>query len=77
LTKSAFIASTQDHSFIRPGTNEFLAIPSESVDYAVIEKCPGSEFSIKMVGLDAGWNDLGAWEAVWQVGDQDADGMWL
>ena len=60
--------------FIRPGKEEFKAIPSESIDYAVIEKCPQSQFPIKMVELDAGWNDLGAWDAVWQVGQQDEDG---
>lgn len=59
---------------IRPGKEEFKSIPSESIDYAVIEKCPHSEFTIKMVELDAGWNDLGAWDAVWQVGKQDAEG---
>jgi mannose-1-phosphate guanylyltransferase/mannose-6-phosphate isomerase len=51
-----------------------MSIPSESIDYAVIEKCPGSKIPIKMVELDAGWNDLGAWDAVWQVGNQDQDG---
>jgi mannose-1-phosphate guanylyltransferase/mannose-6-phosphate isomerase len=63
--------------FIRPGKEEFKAIPSESIDYAVIEKCPniqGGQYNIKMVELDAGWNDLGAWDAVWQVGKQDQDG---
>jgi mannose-1-phosphate guanylyltransferase/mannose-6-phosphate isomerase len=60
--------------FIRPGQEEFKAIPSESIDYAVIDKCPGSNFAIKMVELDAGWSDLGAWDAVWQVGKQDQDG---
>lgn len=60
--------------FIRPDKALFEGIPSESIDYAVIEKCPGSQFPIKMVELDAGWNDLGAWDAVWQVGKQDADG---
>ena len=73
-TEAAFSASTQDNTFVRPDKNKFLAIPSESVDYAVIEKCPGSDFPIKMVSLDAGWNDLGAWDAVWQVGNQDAHG---
>jgi mannose-1-phosphate guanylyltransferase/mannose-6-phosphate isomerase len=33
-----------------------------------------SAFSLKMVPLDAGWNDLGAWDAVWQVGEKDAQG---
>ena len=60
--------------FVRPGKEEFKSIPSESIDYAVIEKCPGSIYPIKMVELDAGWNDLGAWDAVWQVGKQDQDG---
>jgi mannose-1-phosphate guanylyltransferase/mannose-6-phosphate isomerase len=60
--------------FVRPGKEEFKSIPSESIDYAVIEKCPGSAYPIKMVELDAGWNDLGAWDAVWQVGKQDSDG---
>jgi mannose-1-phosphate guanylyltransferase / mannose-6-phosphate isomerase len=46
-------------------------VPSESVDYAVMEKCPGSGIDIRMVALDAGWNDLGSWEAVWQVADKD------
>lgn len=39
-----------------------------------MEKCPGSEFPNQMVALDCGWSDLGAWDAVWQVGQQDAQG---
>jgi mannose-1-phosphate guanylyltransferase/mannose-6-phosphate isomerase len=60
--------------FIRPDKELFNQIPSESIDYAVIEKCPGSQFQVKMVELNAGWNDLGAWDAVWQVGSPDAQG---
>jgi mannose-1-phosphate guanylyltransferase/mannose-6-phosphate isomerase len=59
---------------IRPDPAAFNVIPSDSIDYAVIERCPGSRFVIKMVTLDVGWNDLGAWDAVWQVGSQDAQG---
>lgn len=78
-TQTAWLAKTEDHSgdatFIRPDKTMFNAIPSESIDYAVIEKCPGNpKFPIKMVELDAGWNDLGAWDAVWQVGKQDQAG---
>ena len=58
-------------SFIRPGKAAFHQIPAESVDFAVMEKCPGSAFPIKMVSLDAGWSDLGAWDAVWQVMSKD------
>lgn len=77
-TQKAWQKKSEDASggvnFIRPGKAEFEAIPSESIDYAVIEKCPQSHFPIKMVELNAGWNDLGAWDAVWQVGKQDENG---
>ena len=49
-------------------------MPAESVDYAVMERCPGSDIPLHMVPLDAGWNDLGAWDAVWQVAPKDAAG---
>jgi mannose-1-phosphate guanylyltransferase/mannose-6-phosphate isomerase len=74
-TREAWSAKSVDASFVRPGKDQFAAIPSESVDYAVMEKCPGStDFDIRMVPLAAGWSDLGAWDAVWQVSDKDADG---
>jgi mannose-1-phosphate guanylyltransferase / mannose-6-phosphate isomerase len=73
-TQAAWAAKTQDGSFLRPGKAEFTAIPADSVDYAVMEYCPGSAFSIKMVPLDAGWSDLGAWDAVWNVLPKDEYG---
>jgi mannose-1-phosphate guanylyltransferase/mannose-6-phosphate isomerase len=77
-TKKAWEARVIDASgdavFVRPNPELFNAIPSESIDYAVIEKCPESTYPIQMVALDAGWNDLGAWDAVWQVGAQDNQG---
>ena len=60
--------------FIRPGKAEFAAIPAESIDYAVMEHCPGSSQPISMVPLDAGWSDLGAWDAVWNVLPKDENG---
>jgi mannose-1-phosphate guanylyltransferase / mannose-6-phosphate isomerase len=73
-TAVAWNGKAQDNTFIRPGKAEFTAIPSESIDYAVMEQCPASGRPIKMVPLDAGWNDLGAWDAVWSVLDKDANG---
>ena len=73
-TENAFNQSTLDQHFIRPNDKLFLEIPSESVDYAVIDKCPGSEFEIRVIPLNAGWNDLGTWDAVWQVGEKDQNG---
>lgn len=66
--------------FIRPGKAEFAAIPAESIDYAVMEllttqsSALSPRHSLKMVPLDAGWNDLGAWDAVWQVLPKDDNG---
>ena len=81
VSEAAWVARQTDKAgateFIRPDKAIFKTIPSESIDYAVIEKCPGSAssgFKIKMVELNAGWNDLGAWDAVWQVGKKDAQG---
>ena len=77
-TQKAWQKKSEDVSgglnFIRPGKSEFECIPSDSIDYAVIEKCPQSRYPVKMVELKAGWNDLGAWDAVWHIGKQDANG---
>ena len=73
-TQTAWQSKTSDAKFVRPGKEEFAAVPSESIDYAVMEHCPGSPFAINMVALDAGWSDLGAWDAVWGVLPKDAQG---
>ncbi len=73
-TRAAWVNRSIDAQFVRPAKNEFVVTPAESVDYAVMEHCPGSAFPIKMVPLDAGWNDLGAWDAVWKVLPKDESG---
>jgi len=73
-TQAAWAKRSADGQFVRPCKDEFAAIPAESVDYAAMEHCPGSNFPIKMVPLDAGWNDLGAWDAVWSVLPKDNNG---
>ncbi len=73
-TSKAFAASACDGHFVRPEREAFAAVPSESVDYAVLERCAGSDIPLHMVSLEAGWNDLGAWDAVWQVSPKDARG---
>ena len=73
-TSNAFEKRTLDQQFIRPNQVLFESVPSDSVDFAVMEKCPGSSFPIKMVQLDAGWSDLGAWDALWELGEQDLSG---
>lgn len=73
-TKIAWQNYSSDGCFLRPDKNLFSKIPSESIDYAVIEKLPSNDFPIKMVPLDAGWNDLGSWDAVWKMEKTDTKG---
>lgn len=73
-TRTAWAKRSIDQKFVRPGKQEFNAVPAESVDYAVMERCRGSEFPLRMVPLDAGWSDLGAWDAVWKVLPKDDKG---
>ena len=73
-TRASWSSRSADAFFVRPAKAAFVSILSESIDYAVIEHCPGSDFPITMVPLDAGWSDLGAWDAVWTVLPKDESG---
>ncbi len=56
--------------FIRIDNNAFVNCPDESVDYAVMEKTS----SAVVVPLDANWNDVGSWSALWDVNNKNAEG---
>lgn len=77
-TRSAWACRHADSrmscQFVRPGKAEFSAIPADSVDFAVLEKCSASHFPIQMVPLHSPWSDLGAWDAVWKMLPKDANG---
>ncbi len=60
----------QDQDFLRPEKEAFLACPSDSIDYAVMEKTDQAA----MIPLDAGWNDIGSWSALWDITDKDSQG---
>lgn len=59
-----------DMDFIRIDKNAFQQCRSESVDYAVME----NTLDAVVVPLDAGWNDVGSWSALWSIQDKDAHG---
>ena len=59
-----------DTDFVRPDAGHFKASPSDSIDYAVMEKTDGA----KMVPLEAGWSDVGSWAELYKVKDKDGDG---
>jgi mannose-1-phosphate guanylyltransferase/mannose-6-phosphate isomerase len=60
----------QDSDFFRVNRTDFLSCPSNSIDYAVMEKTDRAV----VVPLSAGWSDVGAWPALWDVCPRDADG---
>ncbi len=75
--KAALTTPSQDRDFVRIDAAAFAACPSDSIDYAVMEhlaSTPGLGINGVVVPLDAGWSDLGAWDALWDVGDKDAEG---
>lgn len=70
--KQAFEKAERDtqQDFIRVDKASFLACPDESVDYAVMEKTTDAV----VIPLDAGWNDVGSWSALWEVNDKNTHG---
>ena len=65
------IANTHsDLDFTRVDAEAFQRCPSESVDYAVMENTSDAV----VMPLDAGWNDVGSWASLWDVGDKDQAG---
>lgn len=72
-TQKSFEQHTEDNQFIRPNIELFAEIPSESIDYAVMEKL-GNTFPFSLITLNAGWSDLGSWEALWDVSVKNNEG---
>ncbi|WP_115554617.1 mannose-1-phosphate guanylyltransferase/mannose-6-phosphate isomerase [Xanthomonas arboricola] len=60
----------RDADFPRLDKDAFAASPSDSIDYAVMEKTADAV----VVPLDAGWNDVGSWSSLLDVSEQDAHG---
>lgn len=60
----------RDMDFFRIGKDSFSACPSDSIDYAVMERTDAAV----VIPLDAGWSDIGAWSAIWETSPRDAQG---
>jgi mannose-1-phosphate guanylyltransferase/mannose-6-phosphate isomerase len=67
----------RDGGFLRIDAAAFEACPSHSIDYAVMERlteeAAGSLHAV-VVKLDAGWSDVGAWDALWSIEEKDGSG---
>ena len=68
--RAAFAHLDPDGEFLRLDKAAFAASPSESIDYAVMEKTDAA----MVLPVDIGWNDVGSWSALWEVSEQDGDG---
>ena len=68
---AAFDARSPDRDFLRIGKDAFAGCPADSIDYAVMEKLPAGLGVV--IPLDAGWSDVGAWDALWHLGTRNAD----
>jgi mannose-1-phosphate guanylyltransferase/mannose-6-phosphate isomerase len=66
----AFNAAKKDLDFVRLPLKEFESIPSDSIDYAVMEKTKHAV----VVPLDAGWSDVGSWSALHEAIQGDERG---
>jgi mannose-1-phosphate guanylyltransferase/mannose-6-phosphate isomerase len=76
VCREAFALAKNDGNFVRVDKARFAACPSDSIDYAVMEKLAKGAEGIKSVvlPLDVGWSDLGSWSAYSEVRPQDENG---
>ena len=68
--KDALVRAQADLDFLRLDEEAFRECPSDSIDYAVMEKTDEAV----VVPLDAAWSDVGSWAALHDVSDQDSRG---
>ena len=68
--QAAFDAAKRDGDFIRLDKEAFAASPSDSIDYAVMEKTDHA----MVLPVDIGWSDVGSWSALWDVAERDSSG---
>jgi mannose-1-phosphate guanylyltransferase/mannose-1-phosphate guanylyltransferase/mannose-6-phosphate isomerase len=70
ICRQALKAAKVDVDFVRLDKEIFSSCPADSIDYAVMEKTDKAV----VIPLDAGWNDVGSWSALWDVTDKDSFG---
>jgi mannose-1-phosphate guanylyltransferase/mannose-6-phosphate isomerase len=72
--RDAHAGGQRDLDFFRVDSAAFAASPADSIDYAVMEPLSQEAGECLVVPLDAGWSDIGAWDALWAVSDRDETG---
>jgi mannose-1-phosphate guanylyltransferase/mannose-6-phosphate isomerase len=61
---------TPDGVFFRFDPESMQQSPADSIDYALMEKT----HQAVVVEADFGWNDIGSWQALWEVTEKDQTG---
>ena len=73
--EQAYTKGQADQDFYRLDKAAFASSPNDSIDYAVMEKLvTQSDAKVAVVPLQAGWSDVGAWDALWDIIAKDAQG---
>lgn len=72
--RAAHSMGQRDLDFFRVDADAFAASPSDSIDYSVMEPLAREGDGCLVVPLDAGWSDIGAWDALWAVSERDESG---
>ncbi len=72
--RAAYGAGQRDGHFYRVDPAIFATCPSNSIDYAVMERITGITGEGVVIPLDAGWSDVGAWTTLWEISPQDKAG---
>jgi mannose-1-phosphate guanylyltransferase/mannose-6-phosphate isomerase len=71
--REALAKAKRDLDFVRLDAGAFAAAPNISIDYALMEKTDRAA----IVPCDIGWSDVGAWSALWDIRDRDAQSNML
>jgi len=69
-TQQSVADSQRDMNFIRVDQEIFKHCPSDSIDYAVMEKTCDAV----VIPIDAGWSDVGSWSSLWDVSEKRCSG---
>jgi len=70
VCQKAMTDSRRDSDFVRVSKAAFLASPSDSIDYAVIEKTDKAA----IIPMETSWSDVGSWLSIWEVSEPDEQG---
>lgn len=71
---AAYSAGERNGARFTPEPERFAQVPNDSIDYAVMERLSASGVPAVIVPLDAGWSDLGGWDAVYEIAEKDENG---